>query len=140
MMGLAKFSDSSLTAIFVESIGLRSRQSVAPRLLGACVPAGGVVGIVQLLSDRSRLERRLGLDHNCQFIRGIFPQACFHGSRLSSVVYSSPVQCERSDLDSAAAAEVSADVVEDLVAVDVAVVVWDWYGLRVVVEFSRHER
>jgi hypothetical protein len=50
------------------------------------------------------------------------------------------MECERSYFDSSAAAEVSADVVEDLVAVDVAMVVRDWYGLRVVVEFSRDER
>src|SRR5256712_8072247 len=112
---------------------------MASLFLGGCLPAEGIVGVVQLLSERSHFQRLLGLDHNCQFIGGVFSQACFHGSRLWSVVYSSPVECERSHFDSSAAAEVSADVVEDLVAVDVAVVVWDGYGLRVVVEFSRDE-
>src|SRR6266571_3533190 len=113
---------------------------MANLFLGGCLPAERIVGIVQLLSNRRHLQRLLSLDHNCQFIRGVFPQACFHGSRLRSVVYASPVECERSYFDSSAAAEVSADVVEDLVAVDVAMVVWNWYGLRVVVKFSRDER
>ena len=56
------------------------------------------------------------------------------------MVHSSSVECEGSYFDSSPAAEVSADVVEDLIAVNVAVVVWDGYGLRVVVEFSRDER
>src|SRR5438876_5677004 len=107
--------------------------------LGWCLPAEGIVGIVQLLSDRGHLQRLLGLDHNCQFISRVFSQACFDGSWLWSVVYASPVECEGSYFDSSAAAEVSADVVEDLVAVDVAVVVWNGYCLRVVVEFSRDE-
>src|SRR2546428_1472149 len=113
---------------------------MARLFLGGCLPAEGIVGVVQLLSDRSHFQRLLGLDHNCQFIGGIFPQACFHGSRLWSVVYSPPVECERSHLDSSAAAEVSADVLEALVAVDVAVVVCAGLALRMVVEFSGPER
>src|SRR2546425_2986497 len=113
---------------------------MASLFLGGCLPAEGIVGIVQLLSNGGHFQRLLSLDHDCQFIGGVFSQACFDRPWLGSVVYASPVECEGSYFDSSAAAEVSADVVEDLVAVDVAVIVWDWYGLRVVVEFSRDER
>src|SRR3989442_15329460 len=98
---------------------------MARLLLGGCLPAEGIIGIVQLLSNRSHLQRLLSLDHNCQLISRVFSQACFDGSRLWSVVYTSPVECERSYVDSSAATEVAADVVENLVAVDVAVVVRD---------------
>jgi len=41
---------------------------------------------------------------------------------------SSPVQCVRAYLDPSAASEIAADIVEYLVAVDVAVIVRDRYG------------
>src|SRR5712691_4382250 len=107
--------------------------------LEGCLPAEGIVGIVQLLGNRGDLQRLLGLDHNCQFVRRVLSDARFHSSRLWSVVYASSVECERSYLDSSTTAEIAAYVVEDLVTVNVAVVVRDWYGLRVVVEFSRDE-
>src|SRR5260370_27175315 len=91
-------------------------------------PAERVVRIIQSLRVASDSERLFCLDHYRQFICGVLSEACFYRPRLGSVVDSSPVQGVGAYLDSSPASEVAADVVEYLVTVDVAVIVWDGYG------------
>src|SRR5256885_16632432 len=81
-------------------------------------PAERIIWIVQPLSIASDSERFFRLYHYCQFICGIFSEACLYGSRLGSVMDFSSVEWVRAYFDPSSTSEIAADIGEDLVAVD----------------------
>src|SRR5256885_1612937 len=129
MVGLAKFSDSSFTTTFVESMGLPPPRLIRESALAFC--AWLIACFISLIGACCLIPVKTPAS--------FLSDARFHSSWLGPMVDSSPVEGERPYFNASTAAEVSAYVVEDFVAVNVAVVVWDGYGLGVVVEFSRDE-
>ena len=80
------------------------------------------------------------VDHDRQLLGRLLADRRLDGARVRPVRDARRVERERRDLHPAAAHEVAGDVVDDLVAVDVRVVVRRRDRERVVVELARHER
>src|SRR2546428_13533100 len=91
-------------------------------------PAERIIWIVQPLRIASDSERLFRFYHYCQLISGVFSEARLYRARLGYVMDSSPVQCVGAYLDPSTASEIAADVVQDIVVVEVAVIVGDRYG------------
>ena len=68
------------------------------------------------------------------------PQALFDRARMWAVRDAARVQRNRRALDAFAAAEVAVDVVEHLVAIDVAMVIGNGNRERMIIQLARHKR
>lgn len=85
------------------------------------------------------MQRPERIAHDSQFIRPGSPEALFDRARMRPVGNALRVKTERAGTDAPASLVVALDVVEDLVAVEVAVVVWNRHGLRMKVQDPRAE-
>src|SRR5205823_14675592 len=84
-------------------------------------------------------ERAEGVYHDGQLFGLFLADGGFGGSGVGAVGYAVGVEGEGGDVYAFATHEVAVDVVEDLFAVYVGVVVGGGYGQRVVVVLAGHE-
>ena len=78
-----------------------------------------------------------GIYHHGQFFGTLYAEALFDSTRMGAVWDATRVQRDGRTLDAFAAAEIAVDIVEHLVAVNVAVIVGYRYRERVIVQLAR---
>src|ERR1700681_4231717 len=102
-------------------------------------PAIRIGRVVNGLRNRGELQRVEGVDHDGQFFGAFGAQAFFDCAGVRAVGDAAWMERQGRLLDATTTAEIAVDVVEQLVAIDVAVVIRNWYRERVIVQFARHE-
>lgn len=98
------------------------------------LPALGVVGIIEIDSGLGGKERAERVAHNGEFGGVRRGERGLDRAWVWAVGNALGMGGERADFDTFARAKVAFDVVKDFVAIEIAVVVWDFDGLRVIVE------
>src|SRR5579859_3036650 len=103
-------------------------------------PTKWVLWVVEPLGVGGQLQRVECVHHHGQLFGALRAQALFHRARMRSVWNATRVQRNRANLDAFTSTEVAAHVIDHLVRVNVAVIVWHWHREWVVIQLARTER
>src|SRR5262249_34675332 len=99
-------------------------------------PTIRIMWLINELGYNTQIQGRKRIDHDCQFLCALGSQAFLDCAGVGAVWDAAWMEGDRGAFDAFAASEVAVDVVEHLVAVDIAMIIRNWDGEWVVVELA----
>ena len=103
-------------------------------------PAIGIRWIIDPLRHSRKMQRMEGIDHHRHLFRTFGTQAFLHHTRLWTMRNTTRMQCNRCFFDATPTAKIAIDIVEHLIAIDIAMVVRDRHRQWMIIQLSWHKR
>src|SRR5690349_13019523 len=103
-------------------------------------PAIGISRIIDSLRHSRKMQGMEGIDHHRHLFRMFSPKTLLNHAGLWPVGNTTRMQCNRCFFDAAPTAKVAIDIVEHLIAIDIAMVVRDRHRQWMIIQLSWHKR